>query len=456
MASPIEVSQLQPTSPSKDTNEKNASNNLSYSAASQQSLFPKRDQALVFDCVEGLNLTDYTCAVGEIVKPQNVIYAFRMSNNRVGVYLSSKELLETFTEQYKCLTIRSKEVSLRPLVTKLQRIIFSNVAPPIPHYILENQLDILNIPRCSPITTLRASIAKSGYEHVLSSRRQTYINPNDLSKLPEFIKITFEDINYYIYPSKNTLTCFHCKEEGHIAKHCPTLSVQQASNQENSNKLEDQPRKENSAHEIVPPATLVEVNINKPDNISDVASNLDLNQEGHADQTTNSANIRYTAGIKRNSPKSLSTASSQDSTSRPASINEPSSPINNIKKPATKKVKKNPSKLKSIDDIKLQIQSLETSINNKDAKYPLDFDNIANFLASTYRKPNVVEIAASFTKDTKGLVSMLSDIANASSDHNLQNRIKRLLNQLCNPSLRIDQSGDDSSSALDSATEFDL
>ena len=87
----------------------------------------------MIDCVEGLNLTDYTCAVGDIVKPMNVIYSTRISNNRVSVYLSSNKLLENFTDQYKELQIGEKKVNVRPLVSKAQRVIFSNVAPPIPH-----------------------------------------------------------------------------------------------------------------------------------------------------------------------------------------------------------------------------------------------------------------------------------------------------------------------------------
>ena len=71
--------------------------------------------------------------------------------------------------------------------------------------------------------TLRAGIAETGYEHVLSSRRQTFINKDDIIKLPEYFKIDYEDITYYVYPSIDTLKCYECKLEGHIQKHCPKL-----------------------------------------------------------------------------------------------------------------------------------------------------------------------------------------------------------------------------------------
>ncbi|OXU18027.1 hypothetical protein TSAR_011213 [Trichomalopsis sarcophagae] len=71
MASSKEVSQIQSPSIDSATIQSNAKN-ISYSADIQRNLFLKRDQALVLDCIEDLNLTDYTCAVGDIVKPQNM------------------------------------------------------------------------------------------------------------------------------------------------------------------------------------------------------------------------------------------------------------------------------------------------------------------------------------------------------------------------------------------------
>ena len=38
-----------------------------YASVTKMDLTPKREQGLIMDCVDDLNLTDYTCAVGEIV-----------------------------------------------------------------------------------------------------------------------------------------------------------------------------------------------------------------------------------------------------------------------------------------------------------------------------------------------------------------------------------------------------
>ncbi|KAL7305190.1 hypothetical protein TKK_0002581 [Trichogramma kaykai] len=151
-----------------------------------------------------------------------MLYSSRISNNRACIYVSSKELVEKITNKSPFLTINSIQVAVRPLVAKLQKVVISNVAPPIPHYIVQSALENLNIKCCSPIVTLKAAINKEGYSHVLSSRRQTYIDPKDSSKIPEFIKIDYDETTYYVYPSINTtIRCFACKSDGHIAKHCP-------------------------------------------------------------------------------------------------------------------------------------------------------------------------------------------------------------------------------------------
>ena len=125
----------------------------SYADITQKNQTPKRDQALVLDCVEGLSLTDYMCAIGDLVESQNVIGASRISNNRVCIYLSSKELVNQITEEYKCIEISDQKVTLRPLISRLKRVIFSNVPLEICNNMLDNILKKLNVKNTSPVMT---------------------------------------------------------------------------------------------------------------------------------------------------------------------------------------------------------------------------------------------------------------------------------------------------------------
>lgn len=201
----------------------------SYSSVTQN-LVPKRDQGIVMDCVGDLTLTDYACAIGEKVQPKNVLFASRISNNRVCIYLATKELVEQLTDKYQYVVINQLKVTLRPLLSKLKRVIFSNVSPDIPNHILEDVLDQLKVSRGSPISHIKASITKEGYSHVGSFRRQVYAKPEEITKIPETFKINLNDINYFIYASTDIIRCFTCKLEGHLAANCKNLENSQLIN----------------------------------------------------------------------------------------------------------------------------------------------------------------------------------------------------------------------------------
>ena len=135
---------LNTESPKVFTYNADSSGIVSYSAATQTDKFPTREQGLILNCIEGSNLTDYIVAIGDLIQPKNIVYATRISSNRVCLYLSNKDLVGQLTENHKYVLIHDRQVNIRPLVAKHQRVIFSNVAPPIPHYIIEDIIDSLN------------------------------------------------------------------------------------------------------------------------------------------------------------------------------------------------------------------------------------------------------------------------------------------------------------------------
>ena len=82
----------------------------SYAVIIQKYSTPKRDQGLILDCVEDLNLTDFTIAVGDIVQPINILSASRISKNRVCLFLSRKELVTEITDKHQSLRINDFNV----------------------------------------------------------------------------------------------------------------------------------------------------------------------------------------------------------------------------------------------------------------------------------------------------------------------------------------------------------
>lgn len=135
--------------------------------------------------------------------------------------MTSKELVNNLTDKYQFINIKEHEVTIRPLVSKLQRMIFSNVSPDIPNHIFEDILEKLKVQRGSRVTHVKATISNKEYSHVVSFRRQVYIKHDDIEKTPETFKLNYNELNYFIFFSPDILRCFTCKLEGHIAKNCP-------------------------------------------------------------------------------------------------------------------------------------------------------------------------------------------------------------------------------------------
>lgn len=207
-------------------------NKQSFASTVANSLIPKKDQALLIDIDDNIPLKDYIITIGNVVQPSNILFASRISKGRLCIFLSSSSLVNNLIDNNPFITIQHQQFKLRKFFNPNKRIILSNVYPNIPPDIIANEFIKLNIPLCSPITPLRAGIQVEDFTHILSFRRQTFIQHDDLIKLPPSILINYEDTNYRIFLSDDSLTCYLCKAQGHIASHC--------SNQINSHNIMSQ------------------------------------------------------------------------------------------------------------------------------------------------------------------------------------------------------------------------
>jgi hypothetical protein len=168
-------------------------------ASSTSAQFPTKEQAIVFNAIEGLKLDDYVVAIGNIVTPRNVLFASRISNSRICMYLSSKDLVEKTVSEHGVIVISGKEITVRRLLNPAKRIILSNVCPCIHHSVIENLVKTLGFVTVTPMSFLRAGIHREEYNHVLSFRRQIFVQPNNSIDLPSSMVLKFEETNYRIY-----------------------------------------------------------------------------------------------------------------------------------------------------------------------------------------------------------------------------------------------------------------
>ena len=74
-----------------------------------------------------IQIKEYAYALGRITKPTNIRFISRISNNRVCMFFASKKIADHIIDTYKYIRINNYNLPMRPLITKYQRIILSNV-----------------------------------------------------------------------------------------------------------------------------------------------------------------------------------------------------------------------------------------------------------------------------------------------------------------------------------------
>ncbi|KAJ3640327.1 hypothetical protein Zmor_003634 [Zophobas morio] len=189
-----------------------------------RSQFPAKEQAIVLTSIKDLKLTDYVVAIGDIVTPKNVVFASRMSNERICIYLSDVSNVDQIISERSAITIQDKRIAVRRLINPARKIIFSNVCPSIPHSILEDLVKSIGFTTLSQMSFLRAAIGNNKYNHVLSFGRQTYIQPNETLDLASSLVLKYDNTNCRIFLSYDNV-CFKCKMSGHFANDCPGVSL---------------------------------------------------------------------------------------------------------------------------------------------------------------------------------------------------------------------------------------
>lgn len=315
--------------------------------------------------------------------------------------MSSKELADKVTDNHTIVKVGSHTLEIRPLISKSKRIIISNVCPIIPAHDIEKEFSKFDVKPNSKITNIRAAISVPGYAHVLSFRRQMYVNPDDIKKLPETLQINYDDTVYWLYLSAEKLTCFLCKEEGHLAKHCKKSEPET----QHSSKVTNQEQKEFENETI-------NSQINDTDN--------NPNQE-----------MFPPSGTKR----PLSSSASASTTNEFAiAVNKAEGELKNKKiiKKAKKSVGKSEecSAIPSISDITEKLEPAREHLLLNAQKYPLDFENISQFLSATHGKSDIIGVAQKYTADIPSLLNMLTEIYSFLQDRSIKSRITRIKNRI--------------------------
>ncbi|TWW74489.1 Transposon TX1 uncharacterized 82 kDa protein ORF 1 [Takifugu flavidus] len=169
-----------------------------------------------------LSVEEVALAVGQKIGHNSIKSAARM-NRAVVLFLGKVEQVNTLVETG--ITVGGQFVQVTPLTQPAARITLSNVPPFISDEFLVRELS-RHGKVVSPIRKMLSGCKSPLLRHVVSHRRQVHMILNN--KAEEFnyrFIVRVDDFDYTLFASAlfaSALKCFNCREEGHLARACPS------------------------------------------------------------------------------------------------------------------------------------------------------------------------------------------------------------------------------------------
>ena len=391
----------------------NANTSKSYASVLNQQQSPKKDQAIVFNSVEGSKLLDYILAVGPLVGPKNIIFSSRISNNRICIYLNNKTVVEKFINESRPIKINNEILYGRRLVTPSERLVLSNVCPTIPNIILQENLQNLGLNLLSSISYIRINIPDPEYSHILSFRRQVFISPTE-DIIPESILITHEDTQYRIFLSTDSI-CFKCKQSGHIASKCPPLFTNTATEDPlNINQVSSQPLSTQHSPSI---QNTPETPLSGESSTSSLPS-LSLTQN----VPKNIAETNPTP--KRNFKEIVTPPAEQNRTENLITFAKPN--------PTIKKAKHTSDTGKNVLNLEKSFEPAKPTIESHSPPFILTYDQLTDLFSNICGSANPINVALEYTTDLPALNYMIEKIYPLLTDRSIKTRCTKFRKKIRN------------------------
>lgn len=410
----------QNSSPSNQVNKvdqtENCKQKMSYANVTQSDSFPTKDQAIIIDAIDGIPIREYVCSVGSLINPINIKFVSRISKNRICMYLSSSSIVKTLIENNSTIKINNNTLLIRPLLTKYKRIVLSNVCPIIPHEILEKKLNELNIRLGSKITFLRAGYSNTGYSHIMSFRRQVFIHPEDINILPETFNIEFDETNYWIYLSTDAISCFICKSQGHLAKHCTENNVS-SNNADISTNLPD-----TDVNGLVPssesPTTTIPHEVTTSEKVCE-ATDHPVEPVRAEKRPLSISDSNTSSNILLNDPDKFPCLPAV----APKVLKTPQQ---------SKKLKKSKSHSDNKEDLDKFLLPLKEILSSPNNPYVLDYLQLKCLLDRTKGVSKIAPIVSEFTTDFPAVISLLTNTYPLLTERFLKTRFTKIKRKLEN------------------------
>lgn len=172
---------------------------------------------VTFELIPGVKQMEYLDALTTYIDATNIESVGRDDGRQCIVFTNEKAAQEAII---KGLEINGTFVSGIPVCIKPTRVILSQIPSFMPE---EKIMDYLKqfgklVTWLRPIPINSNNIPK--YQHILSFRREIFIQLQDGIDLPNKLKINFNGVVHQIY-IETEATCYKCKNTGHMTHSCP-------------------------------------------------------------------------------------------------------------------------------------------------------------------------------------------------------------------------------------------
>lgn len=242
----------------------------------------------------------------------------------------------------------------------------------------------------------------------------------DNRKIPEQVQINYNNTNYRIYFSLDSLTCFLGKKEGHQAKLCP----ERITNPEPT----DNPVK----------PLLITLAPNTPTNNRAAKAIIRIPEpkDAHTLQTNSQT---YTNNNKRSYPESSTTSDSITDKNMHEAKNigtQESKFKESIEQPKNKHSNKKTKKAMDTmtEKNKDLLEPIRKIMESEPNKYKYSFLQLKNFIHSTYGCSNISSLVTESTNNGVGFAAKLREFYPHLEARRMKNRFSRIINQIENNS----------------------
>lgn len=427
--------------------------------SNENDTFPVKEQGILLPALSGVSVETYVNKLSEIIQPENIIFAQKIKNNRISIYLKTKDDVDNLIKNNQTLNIENETITIRRLINPAKRIIISGGAPIVPHISIEKELLRYQIQLTTGITFLKAGYKKTGLQHIHSFSRHFYANLPEDFELPPSILVSHEKETYCFYLT-NSESCYKCRREGHQVKDCP-LNIQPneelrtISNQNSMNLNKNNLTQEKSTESIrtqpqiisINPDLDIETNSQAELNLTDqnielsndktnTVANLSLVDSAEEEQGVESVtqmSIVESSQPEINPTRDLQTGkrprtSTTDTTTDESDPEKPEE-VEKFIKPAAKK-KNNKKKTIPIEDM---LGPLEETLKNHSEDYQgLNLTNLKAYIVQTKGCKNIPKLTKEHFKieSNMELALMLEKLQPILEHHSIKGHFTKIINIL--------------------------